>query len=166
MTTIADLYGNRLRAPNRVPFFNPVGQLGQLTSIVLNPKDDDAAAADTERWLSTTGAMAFRVIPKAPASALANFLGLLFAWSTAANDLTAVNALLAALDTGISTPASGGTEVVNTGVLLPLVQAGGVTGFTGSTGWITWDGESRIKTIAVRSVGAAWAAGAVLQVVT
>jgi hypothetical protein len=166
MSVVTDLYGNRLRAPNRVPFVTPVGQLGQLSSIVLDLDDADAEAVDTERWLSSTGAMAFRVIPKAPAAALANFLGILFAWSTTANALTAVNALMAALDTGISTPSAGGTEVANCGVLLPLVQAGGVTGFVGNTEWITWDGETRIKTIAARSVGANWVAGAVLQVVT
>ena len=155
-----------LRSTARSLHVADTGPAGQLISIMLDPDDADAADANTERWTSATGCLAFRVIPKAPAAALASFLGIIVGWSTTASDLTAVNALMATLDTGISTPGSGGTEVTNTTVILPLIQAGGVTGFTPSPGWIfAADGE-RIKTIAVRSVGANWVAGVLLQVVT
>ena len=143
-----------------------LGLIGTLTQVVMAPDDADAAASDDERWLSATGAKAFRVIPLTPASALTSLVAILFGYSTTASDLTAVNAQMAQLDASISAPTTaGGVEVTQTGLILPVKQADGTTGFSGDLGWVKYDGVTTIKTIAVRSTGANFDTGVVLELI-
>ena len=139
---------------------------GSLSSIMLDLDDDEAADANTERWTSTTGCKAFRVIPKGVASGLGSLEGIIFAWSTTAADLAALNTLMGTMDTGMTTPGSGGIECPNVGVLFPVKQAGGETGWVGNTDWVVYDGQTLIKTIAVRSSGADYVEGALLQLIS
>jgi hypothetical protein len=143
-----------------------VGIPGSSYVVVMDPDDADAAAADTERWLSATGALWFNFIPKAPAEAVTSLEGIIVGWSTTASDLTAVNALMATVDTGLTTPGSGGTEVTNCMVLLPVKQADGTTGWVSThPNGVPAVSGSTIKTIAVRSSGAEYPEGGVLVLV-
>jgi hypothetical protein len=136
-----------------------------LVTIVLDPDDADAANAATERWTDTTGAVAFRVIPIGAASAVGSLESIIFGWSQTASDLAAVNARMATLDTGVAAAGSGGSEVVGVGIILPVKRADGSTGWVGNTDWITPPDGKTIKTSAVRSGGADYTAGVVLQLI-
>jgi len=137
---------------------------GTLNTYILAPDDADAADVITERYDDATGVKAFRIIPHTPAVAL--FEGIIFAWSTTAGDLTALNTIMAAVDGSLVTP--DGIAHANAGLILPSVVGATPTGgdnWHGDLDWIIWDGTTRIKTIAVRSSGANHDAGVALQVI-
>jgi len=136
---------------------------GGIYTLMMDPDNADAADANTERWTSATGCKAFRVVPKGPAAALAALDGILYGWSTTAADLTAVNAAMAALATEVATPGTGSVGTGNVAAIFPAKQADGTTGWSGDLDWKLYDGTTPIKTIAVRSVGADYPEGVMVQ---
>jgi hypothetical protein len=153
-----------------VPF--PV-TIGTRNIRIMDPDAANAAAADNERYDDATGVIAFRITPIPDPALLAK--AIIVGWSTTASDLAAVNTAMANVATDIGTP-SGSPQaslVANVAVIVPPILAmgsaagkGGGPWMGGGLDWIGWDGENRIKTIAVRSVGADYATGVVLELVT
>lgn len=138
------------------------GTRGILT---MQPDAADAADADLERYDDTTGVKAFRVVPRAPAIAL--FEAIIFGWSTTASDLTAINSRMSSAATAYSTP--DGSQDQGVGLIIPGIEGATPTGgalWYGDLDWVVWDGTLRIKTIAVRSVGANHDAGVLLEVIS
>jgi len=149
--------------------FSPNGAVTAVSGTyklrILDPDDADAADADSERYNDATGVKAFRFSPSADGAA--SLVALIFGWSTSAGDLTAVNAAMASVDTDYTTPALKGTAYSNVGILIPGEEGAWTTfgGWSGTTQWIMWDGTTRIKTIAIRSSGADYPNGVVLETI-
>jgi len=132
---------------------------------ILAPDNADAADAAAERYGDATGCKAFRVIPSSPAAASLD--SILFAWSTTASDLAALNTAMAAIVTAKGTP--DGAAQNNVGIILPAVEGATPTGgtiWTGSLGWVVAEPNALFKTIAVRSNGADHDAGVVLEMIS
>lgn len=142
-----------------------VGADGVLKSIILDPDAANAADADTERYNNSTGCKGFRVAPNA--GGVASVTAIIFAWSTTVADLTALNVTLAALASQFATPSTGGNKLSNTGILIPTEPGAWTTHamWYNDTDWLFWDGTTRIKSIAVRSVGADYTPGVILQII-
>ena len=137
--------------------------LGSLYTLMMDPDNADAADANTERWVSATGCKAFRIIPKGPADVLAALDGIVYGFSTTNADLTAVNAAMSTLATEVATPGTGSVGTPNVAAIFPAKQADGTTGWSGDMDWKIYDGTTLIKTIAVRSVGADYPEGVMVQ---
>ena len=135
---------------------------GTRRQIVLDPNNADAANVANERYSSATGCVAFRLLPLPNSVALVK--ALIFGWSTTEADLVAVNLNMAAISAEITTPSGASELVARTGVLAPVIIGATNTGWVGDTEWQLWDGDQTIKTIAVRSSGADYTSGVVLEV--
>lgn len=137
---------------------------GTLKTYVLAPDAGTPADVDAERINDSTGFKAFRVIPHLPA--IASFEGIVFGYSTDAGAISAIGSVVDAVALSLVTP--DGTPYQNCGVILPSFIGATPTGgaqWSGDLNWITYDGTTTIKTIAVRSVGADHDAGVVVQVI-
>ena len=162
-------YPEPQKSTNNAGWVAPNGVVANVSGTyklrILDPDDADAADADSERYNDATGVKAFRFSPSADGAA--SLVALIFGWSTSAGDLTAVNAAMASVDTDYTTPALKGTAYSNVGILIPGEEGAWTTfgGWSGTTQWIMWDGTTRIKTIAIRSSGADYPNGVVLETI-
>jgi len=149
---------------------NPAGRVivspvsGDYQQFILDPDDADAANADSERIQDTTGFKAFRVTPFTP-GAIAGCLAIIYGWSTSAGDLAAVNVNMAALDVDITTPGSAGQANPDVGSAFPIGTAVNTQHEWTSVPWVVWDETNTIKTIAVRSTGANYTTGVLVEVI-
>jgi len=138
---------------------------GTYSSYILDPDDANAANADEERIQDPTGFKAIRFTPLP--GAIASTVAIIGGWSISAGDLTAVNVRMAALDVDITTPGGAGQANDDVGAMFP----GNYDETTESQdvwtdlGWITWDGLNTIKTIAVRSTGANYTPGVLVETI-
>lgn len=158
-------YAGRIKPPQNVAPNNAViAAQGEYKCTILQPDNGDATAVDVERWISETGCMAFRVTPLE--QGVVSLDGIVFGWSTTYNDLAAVNSAMAQISGQITTP--NGTMVPNVGVILPTVDGSWGNNHAmwyGMMDWIYWDAMTTIKTIAVRSHGADYDKGVLLEVI-
>ena len=130
-----------------------VGADGAVKTIALDLKDAGASDNDKERYDSAEGLKGFRILPAAGGATSLTHIA--FGWSTVQSQLSSINSAMAALITELTTPA--GTEFSNLGLIIPT-QAGVWTAhgmWYGDNDWIFWDGTTTIKSVAMRSVGAA-----------
>lgn len=139
----------------------PSTQYGAWNVYILDPDDADAADANAERINNSTGFKAFRATPLMPG--VINTIAVIIGWSTTASDLTNINSAMSDLDGYITTPSTGGSAVTNCIALIPDVAT--PTQWSPSP-WITWDGSDTIKTIAVRSSGANYTAGVMIETIS
>lgn len=135
------------------------GKGGQLSNYILSPKNADVTDIDAERVIDIAGVSRFRLTVFAgdTSSVTAFIIG----YSTTVNDLTAVNAAMATAATEVGTPA--GTQLDNV-IIIPTHLAFAANSGLIQSDWFNFNDET-IKTIAVRSVGADYATGVILETV-
>lgn len=139
--------------------FVPLHVVGAFSTAVLAATT--SAPTSTSVWTSATGCKQFDARAGAALTAGSGAFvteGIAIAWSTTANDHAGVAALLAtAVAEADATPSGPPVEVANCGILVLATDRIVVP----------WDGETRIKTIGARAVGATPAAkNVVLGLVT
>lgn len=140
------------------------GTSGTLQVFILDSLNSNAPDANANRINNATGYKAFRVTPLTPA-AVAGVTAIVYGWSTTANDITAVNVVMASLVTDITTPSGGGVAKENVGAIYPINAASGTQNRFTTAPWIICDGTNTFKTIAVRCSGGAYTKGVMVEVI-